>query len=422
VSGIAAIGPCTRACQTVPSHGQNLSYLVFNFVFSLVQVLFVSCNSLQVALHPIKRHDWAIFEFGKISMNILDAINPPVLAAEFAGVGGHIKQRPEDFEVEEIPAYEPAGSGEHLFLWIEKCGMGAEFFLRQVARRLEIPVGEVGMAGLKDRHAVTRQYVSVPATVEARLDRLDGDGIRLLRTARHGNKLRSGHLRGNRFRILVRDANSSESCSLEAILEKIRVHGLPNYYGLQRFGKDGETAELGLRLLKGDSNVRNAFLRKLALSATQSLLFNAYLSQRLTDGLLQNVLAGDVMAKWPAGGMFTAEDVAVEQVRFDRRETVHAGPMFGRKTFPTRHAAAEREASLLGEAGFTTSAFNGFGKLLPGTRRHNLVYIDDLATVWEPEGLRLSFTLPAGSYATVFLREIMKNDIVDDDAGSDAET
>jgi len=357
----------------------------------------------------------------RFSMNILDAMNPPGLTAEFAGVGGRIKQRPEDFEVEEIPAYEPAGSGEHLFLWIEKCGMGAEFFLRQVARRLDIPTGEVGMAGLKDRHAVTRQYVSVPASVEAGLDRLDGDGIRLLRTARHGNKLRSGHLRGNRFRILVRAANPGESRSLEAILERIRAHGLLNYYGLQRFGKDGETAELGLSLLKGESKVRNAFLRKLALSATQSLLFNAYLAGRLTDGLLRRVLAGDVMAKWPAGGMFTAEDVAVEQDRFDRRETVHAGPMFGRKTFPARHVAAEREASLLADAGFTSSTFNGFGKLLPGTRRHNLVYIDDLAAVWEPEGLQLSFTLPAGSYATVLLREIMKYDVVDEERGSDGE-
>ncbi len=355
-------------------------------------------------------------------MNILDAMNPPGLTAELPGVGGRIKENPDDFEVEEIPAYEPAGVGDHLFLWIEKSGMGAEFFLRQVARRLGIPPGEVGTAGLKDRHAVTRQYVSVPAAVEADLGRLDGDGIRLLRTARHGNKLRAGHLRGNRFRILVRAANPRESHSLQATLEKICTHGLPNYYGLQRFGKDGETADLGLRLLKGErGKARSPFLRKLALSAVQSLLFNAYLSRRLTDGLLRRVIAGDVMAKWPAGGMFTAEDVVVEQDRFDRRETVHAGPMFGRKTFPARHEAAEREASLLGDAGFTSTTFNGFGKLLQGTRRHNLVYIDDLTAAWEPEGIRLTFTLPAGSYATVLLREIMKSEVAADEGGADVE-
>ena len=131
----------------------------------------------------------------------------------------------------------------------------------------------------------------------------------------------------------------------------------------------------------------------------------------VADGLHRRVLSGDVMAKWPAGGMFTAEDVAVEQERFDRRETVHAGPMFGRKTFPAKGDAAEREAKILELAGFSKESFAGFGKLLEGTRRHNLVYIDDLAASWEAEGLRLEFSLPSGSYATVLLREIMKTDV-----------
>jgi tRNA pseudouridine13 synthase len=113
--------------------------------------------------------------------------------------------------------------------------------------------------------------------------------------------------------------------------------------------------------------------------------------------------------------MFTAEDLTVEQDRFDRRETVHAGPMFGRKTFPAKADAAEREAKVLAQAGLTKDSFDGFGKLLQGTRRHNLVYIDDLAAAWEADGLRLSFTLPAGCYATVLLREIMKTEVSDDE-------
>jgi len=120
------------------------------------------------------------------------------------------------------------------------------------------------------------------------------------------------------------------------------------------------------------------------------------------------------MAKWPAGGMFTATDVPAEQARFDRREIVTAGPMFGRKTFPAHGPAAEREAVVLEAAGLTASSFAGFGKLVMGTRRHNLVYIDDLSAARESEGLRLTFTLPAGSYATVLLREVMKVDVADD--------
>ncbi len=356
-------------------------------------------------------------------MNLTEAMNPPCLTAEIPGVGGRIRRELEDFEVEEIPAYEPSGSGEHLYLWVEKRGMGAEFFVRQIAKRLDLAPGDVGTAGLKDRHAVTRQYVSVPASAEPNLGRLDGDGIHLLRTGRHGNKLRPGHLRGNRFRILIRVADATREPQLQACLERIRSEGLPNYYGPQRFGRDGETADLGWRLLKGEAGrVRQGFLRKLALSAVQSLLFNAYLAQRLTDGLMRRVLNGDVMAKWPAGGMFTADDVAVEQERFNRRETVHAGPMFGRKTFPAKADAADREAAILVRAGLTTASFDGFGKLLEGTRRHNLVYIDDLTSAWEAEGLRLTFTLPAGSYATVLLREIMKTEVSEDEPTAEMNT
>ncbi len=336
---------------------------------------------------------------------------PPLLTANLPGIGGRIKTQVEDFEVEEIPAYEPCGNGDHLFLWVEKRGMGAEYFQRQVARRLGIPTGEVGTAGLKDRHAVTRQWISVPVAAQDRVAELDGDGIRLLSVNRHSNKLKPGHLRGNRFRILIREVDPAAGVRLPPILDRLRADGLPNYYGSQRFGRDGETAILGMDLLTGrKANLRNSFLKKLALSAAQAALFNEYLSRRLTDRLMRRVLPGDVMCKWPAGGMFVAQNVAADQARFDARETVHAGPMFGRKTFPAAEEASAREAEVLRDAGLTASSFNGFGKLVQGTRRHNLVYCDDLAAHAEAEGVRMTFSLPAGSYATVSLREIMKTE------------
>jgi tRNA pseudouridine13 synthase len=211
---------------------------------------------------------------------------------------------------------------------------------------------------------------------------------------------------------------------LPPILNRLRESGMPNYYGLQRFGREGETVKQGFALLRGEplpvsadgrrANLRSPFLRKLALSAAQSALFNHYLAKRITDGLLRIVLQGDVMAKWPFGGLFLATDLAREQERFDSRETVHAGPMFGKKTFASSGEAAAREASTLQEAGLTTGSFHGFGKLLQGTRRHNLIYIDDLGATVEPEGIPLTFTLPAGSYATVLLREICKSEEIAD--------
>jgi tRNA pseudouridine13 synthase len=332
---------------------------------------------------------------------------PPLVTADLPGIGGLVKVHPEDFEVEEIPAYEPSGQGGFLYLWIEKRDLGADYFVRQLARRLKVPVGEIGTAGLKDRRAVTRQWVSVPATCEARLSVVETEGVRLLRWSRHGNKLRPGHLRGNRFRIRLREVDSDAATKLPVLLDRLRSTGMANFYGPQRFGRDGETLALGLGLLHRQSNKRlSPFLKKLALSAVQSALFNAYLARRMNDGLLRTVLDGDVMAKWPVGGLFVAVDLPHEQQRFEARETVHAGPIFGRKTFAARSVALEREQALLADAALPPDAFEGFGKLVQGTRRHNLVYVDDLTALWESGDVVLDFSLPAGSYATLLIREL----------------
>jgi tRNA pseudouridine13 synthase len=329
------------------------------------------------------------------------------LTAGLAGIGGIIKEHLEDFIVEEIPAYTPGGQGEHLYLWIEKRDMGGEFFQRQIAHRLAISSGEIGMAGLKDRRAVTRQWVSVPTSAEARLGPLDGDGIKVLGVSRHSNKLRPGHLRGNRFDVLIR--NPQNAANLATILSRIKDLGLPNYYGAQRFGHESETLQTGWKLLHGERIPVGRFMRKLAFSAVQSAIFNAHLSQRLQDGLFRIVINGDVMAKWPAGGMFVSHDVATEQHRFDARAIVHTGPMFGSKMRAAEGESAQREAALLVQLDLKQDAFQAGGKLLEGTRRLNVIYVDDLTAAHEPAGIRLGFTLPAGSYATVLLDEIMKS-------------
>lgn len=336
------------------------------------------------------------------------ALAPPPLTADLPGIGGRIKVELDDFEVEEIPAYEPSGSGDHLYLWIEKRDLSAEYFVRQLGQRLGIPSGDIGTAGLKDRRAVTRQWVSVPKVAEPRLNQVDGDGVRVLTVTRHANKLKPGHLRGNRFRILIRDGENLDRVA--PILDRVRELGLPNYYGPQRFGRDGETAANGLRMIRGERLNAPPFRLKLYLSAIQSLLFNDCLARRIADGLFRTVLDGDVMMKWPFGGIFTAEDVPAEQARFDRRETVTAGPMFGKKTFAAKAAAAKREAAVLRDNDLTESSFDRTGKWMSGTRRHNLVYVDELASTVEATGLRLTFALPAGSYATVLMKEVMKAD------------
>ena len=337
----------------------------------------------------------------------------PFLTADLPGIGGTIKAIPEDFVVEEIPSYEPSGTGDHLFLWIEKRGVAAEELTRHIARALQIHTGEIGVAGMKDRHAVTRQLVSVPRAAESRVAEINCAEIQVLTAQPHSQKLRTGHLRGNQFRILIRDVSADAAEAAYPVRDVLLQHGLPNFFGAQRFGRDQETATIGMQLLRGEITSppshwsRKRFLRKLALSAAQSVLYNRYLARRMHDGLLRTVLDGDVMFK-QTGGIFYVTDRAAEQARFDSREIVHAGPIFGKKTFPAHGESLAREAAILTESGITPSHLRSFGPLLSGTRRRNLVYVDDLAITPLPHGLEFRFSLPAGSYATVLLAEFMK--------------
>jgi tRNA pseudouridine13 synthase len=276
----------------------------------------------------------------------------------------------------------------------------------------------VGTAGLKDRHAVTRQLVSVPEACLDRLASLEAQDLRVLNVSRHANKLRPGHLHGNRFRVLIRGVDCDAEKKIIPLIELLQTGGMPNYYGAQRFGRGGETLALGMSLLRGvgtGSRNLNPFVRKLAVSAAQSALFNQYLARRFEDRLFDRVLPGDVMAKRTTGGLFVAEDVALEQPRYEVHETVPTGPMFGRKMFPSARDAAVREAAILESAGLTRTSFQGLGKLAQGTRRQIAVYVPDLSAVMEAEGMRLTFTLPAGSYATILLEEIIKKAIMDRD-------
>lgn len=337
---------------------------------------------------------------------------------------GCLKQLPEDFVVEEIPAYIPSGDGEHLYLWIEKRDFPAEQLLRHVARSLEISQSDIGCAGMKDRRAVTRQWLSVPAKAVDRIPLLESDRVSVLDNRRHGNKLRTGHLAGNRFTILVRTLGNSGADdepvsepvleTLQPALERMRQLGFANYFGDQRFGRDGETLLLGYDLLAGRKTPRDIpysrrkFLLKLALSSVQSDLFNQTLAARIDDQLIATVLPGDVMEVVASGGKFTVDDVAAEQIRCAAGETALTGPMFGLKMKQPTGEPALREARILEQSGLTLDSFGGFGDLLSGTRRRYLIRPGELTAAAEVAGIRLQFTLPAGVYATTLVDELFE--------------
>jgi tRNA pseudouridine13 synthase len=340
----------------------------------------------------------------------------PFLHSTAPPLRGVLKSTPADFVVEEIPAYLPSGDGEHLMLFVEKEDVAAEFLLKHVARTLEISQGNIGCAGMKDRRAITRQWLSVPAKCADRVPQITTEQIRVLDSARHGNKLRTGHLKGNRFAIVVRDVQGDAS-EAQRIVDAVQHRGFPNYYGDQRFGHDGGTLQLGFDLLARRQTprdipfARRKFLLKLALSAAQSELFNRALAARIADGLVDTVLAGDVMEVVASGGKFVVEDPAVEQPRCAAYETVITGPMFGTKMRQPTGVPGEREARLLADAELTPESFGGFRDLLDGTRRPYLVRPGELTmTVVDDTTLRFEFALPPGVYATTLLRELIQSE------------
>jgi tRNA pseudouridine13 synthase len=335
-------------------------------------------------------------------------LSPVRLTAGMPGSGGRFRAAPEDFEVEELPAYLPSGQGEHLFLWIEKVGLDTPEAARRLASALGLRPDEISWAGLKDRVAVTRQWLSVPARAEASLPALaPGPELRVLAHARHGNKLRVGHLRGNRFRIRIRDAERPEAAG--PVMDRLVAEGLPNAFGEQRFGR-GDTGLRGRALVLGERlpNRPSTFERKLYVSAYQSLLFNRMLEARLGAGTLRSALAGDLMRKTDSGGLFVCREPQVDQTRLERGEIAPTGPMFGWKMPRAEGEVDAAEQAVLSAEGLTLESFRRLGSIAEGTRRPLSVPVSE--ATWSVEGstVDLAFTLPSGSYATVLLDEVMK--------------
>lgn len=334
-----------------------------------------------------------------------------LVTADRPGSGGLVKAAPEDFRVDELPAYLPAGAGPHLYVKVEKRGRTTRDVVRALCQELGCDEREAGWAGLKDKQAVTTQWLSF-ATAKEPPAALAGEGWRALEVSRHQNKLKPGHSRGNRFEIAVRggDAAVARACA-----EALAGRGFANYFGAQRFGRNDENAVAGRGLVKGErlppelaKYARDRFLRRLALSAYQSLLFNRWLDRRIEDGLFAAALRGDVMKKLESGGLFDCEDPATDGPRVAAFEISPAGPIFGHKLRPASHDALAREEALLAEEGVTLRDFARGGGEAEGTRRaaRLKVSVEIAATDF---GYRAAFELPKGSYATVVLAELMKS-------------
>lgn len=340
----------------------------------------------------------------------------PHLTENLPGIGGLLKESPEDFIVEELPAYEPCGTGEHLFVWIEKRDLSADEMLRRIGRACEIPTHEIGAAGLKDRRGVTRQFISIPHKCVEKVTTAQSEELRILRMLPHTNKLKTGHLRGNRFEIRLRESRGSLE-EIRRIAERVSEWGFPNYYGEQRFGRDRENLEWGYGLLTGTRSVRKIpfakrkFLLRLYLSSVQSGLFNLALARRIEQGRVRSVEWGDVMEVTRSGGPFVSVDPTADQQRLETGEVGITGPIFGGKMKQPTGIPAEGEAGILREAGLSPEVWDKYPQLTSGTRRAYLIRPEGLTVEEEGPGtICFRFTLQSGAYATTLLREFQKGE------------
>jgi tRNA pseudouridine13 synthase len=355
----------------------------------------------------------------------------PYLTRDFPGVGGVIKQRPEDFFVQEIPLYEPSGEGEHVYAEVQKVGLSTFDAVQQIARALGVSTRDIGYAGMKDARAITRQVISVWGTTPEAVMALRMPNLSVLWAARHGNKLRLGHLKGNRFAIKIREVDPMKVTTLRPVIDRIVKLGMPNYFGEQRFGRRGDNDKLGAALIRDDNEAvlklllgtpngevddqfsfaaRRAFdardnaasmkawprragmerrvlarlmkthrpsaavravderVRRLWVSALQSRVFNDVVARRIEQ--LHQLYDGDLAYKHENGACFTVEDAAAEQPRAEAWEISPTGPLVGYRMSLPHGRALEIEQAALAAVELTPADFRKGGKhKVKGARR-----------------------------------------------------
>jgi len=400
---------------------------------------------------------------------MMTRVDWPYATADLPGTGGRLRTRHEDFVVDEIPQYEPSGEGEHVFVHVRKRGLATFEAMRRIAQALAVPERYVGHAGLKDKRAVTTQWLSLPDVDEDRVRALDVEGVEILEVRRHGNRLRIGHLRGNRFSVVVREAGPAHA---RAVFERLVAHGIPNYFGRQRFGSNRAGHLVGRALLRRDTGdfirhflggdptdepdpwmrrARQLFndgrleeahaqipvrrrpekkcahallrfddperavravpkrMRSLLATAYQSFLFNEILARRLDSiGELQD---GDIALRHQTHRVFRVPDASVEAHRCAAFEISPTGPMFGTRAMLADGEPGRLEREVFAGTDLEPEHFRvPGGILLKGLRRSLRAPLGEASLeVLDAESYRVRFVLPRGAFATSALRELMKD-------------
>lgn len=323
--------------------------------------------------------------------------NPPLTA--------RLRVAPEDFQVEEILGYDADGSGEHALLWVEKRGANTDWVARELARFAGVPPLNVGYAGLKDRHAVTRQAFTVQLAGKPDPDwsAFPHAEVKVLAATRHSRKLKRGALRGNRFVLVLREVQGDRAAA-ERVLDQIAVRGVPNYFGEQRFGREGGNVAQARAMFAGKRVDRDK--RSLLLSAARSHIFNGVLAARVERNAWDAPLEGEIWSLAGSRSWFGPEpfDAALAE-RLAHGDIHPSGPLWGQGEPPTTGEVGALERAIASQD--TELAAGLAAARMDQERRPLRLRPKDLRWRWlDDEALELAFELPAGAYATVVVREL----------------
>jgi len=348
----------------------------------------------------------------------------PYITSTLPGIGGAIRATPEHFIVDEISLYEPQDEGQHLYVNLTKVGLTTKDVQRDLAKLFKIDRNDVGFAGMKDKFARTTQTFSVSighgaeTLVEESAKRIAENLPVTLNWARlHKNKLKTGHLIGNRFQITVTgiDIPLDEAAQqAQGIVDALDISGVPNFFGPQRFGHNGENVARGLEIIQSGGRLRNRqqkWLQRFLISSYQSYLCNQYLARRIENGAFGHLLQGDIAKKHETGGIFGVEDLPTDEQRFQAKEISFTAPIFGPKMRQAQDVSGALEDEILAESQITLA---DLAKVkVEGTRRLGRLFLPDLTILpaKDKEGICIDFSLPKGAFATTILREIMKVDL-----------
>ncbi len=343
-------------------------------------------------------------------------LNLPYSTEGLPGVGGQLRAAPDTFIVEEIPLYEASGAGQHLYVNVTKEELTTREVQRGLAEAFDLPYRAVGFAGMKDKYARATQTFSLlvghvdESFLEAAPDRIGAKTLVTVNWVRlHRNKIKKGHLLGNRFTITITQPSVDGEIAMaraEAIAEQLRGCGLPNFYGPQRLGQNGSNVRRGWELLRGEKRIANRWLRSLLLASVQSYMCNRYLALRQQQGGFARLLTGDIAKKHDTGGLFVVADQAAEQSRFERKEISFTAPIYGPKMWEAEAESGELEQKVLAESGLDMAVL-ARAKMM-GTRRLGRILLNDLSVTLKGTDIVVAFSLPKGAFATTVLREFMK--------------